>query len=98
MGKSLRSKIKRRYRNLKRRYINQIKVKPETEELNAKCQKSLLDYNIDRKNDLLHPEDPDAISHNTSSHLSSISGRLPSRAQDWSGREPAERRKRKYST
>ena len=41
MAKSLRSKIKRRYRNLKRGYINQIKVKPETEELNAKCQKSL---------------------------------------------------------
>lgn len=41
MGKSLRSKIKRRYRKLKRGYINDIKLKPETEELNTKCQKAL---------------------------------------------------------
>lgn len=41
MAKSLRSKIKRRYRNLRRGYINEIKVKPETEEIHAKCLKSL---------------------------------------------------------
>jgi hypothetical protein len=31
MAKSLRSKIKKRYRNLRRGYINEIKTKPETE-------------------------------------------------------------------
>jgi hypothetical protein len=62
-------------------------------------RKALLDYSIDRKKKRMLSSTPKTlmpISHNTSSHPSSISGQLPSRAQDWSGREPAERRKRKY--
>lgn len=31
MAKSLRSKVKRRFRGLKRGYLNDIKIKPETE-------------------------------------------------------------------
>lgn len=37
MGKSLRSKVKKRFRALRRGHINEIKTKPETTELNSNC-------------------------------------------------------------
>ena len=41
MGKSLRSKIQRRWRKLRRGHIDEILVKPKTEDFNVKCQKAL---------------------------------------------------------
>ena len=41
MGKSLRSKIERRWRKLRRGHLEEIMIKPRTEELNVKCQKAL---------------------------------------------------------
>jgi hypothetical protein len=53
----------------------------------------LLDYSIDRKNDLHHPEDPDAISHNTSSPIIDFrSAFSPGSGLEWSG---ASRKKEK---
>ena len=41
MAKSLRSKIKRRFRKLKKDHLGQMLIKPQTEEVNQKCEKAL---------------------------------------------------------
>ena len=63
MGKSLRSKIERRWRKLRRGHLDEMLVKPKTEEFNVKCQKALagIEYREkDSKNAFLHPDDPEA--------------------------------------
>lgn len=41
MAKSLRSKIKRRFRNLKKVHLDNIMVKDQVVEIHSKCEKAL---------------------------------------------------------
>lgn len=41
MGKSLRSKIERRWRKLRRGHLDEILIKPKTEQMSTRCQKAL---------------------------------------------------------
>lgn len=97
MGKSLRSKIKKRFRALRRSHVNEIKIKPETEELHSKCQKGLagLEYREkEKKNAFLHPEDPDAHfpQYKQPPMIDLRSAYVPGSGLEWSG---ASRKKEK---
>lgn len=44
MAKSLRSKVKKRFRKLKRGHLDDVIVKPRVQELHNRCEKSLLGF------------------------------------------------------
>ncbi len=90
MAKSLRSKVKRRYRTLKRGYVNEIKVKPETEQLHSRCQKALagIEYREkEKKNAFLFPDDPEAHfpQYKPQQRIDLRSASIPGSGLEWSG-------------
>jgi hypothetical protein len=63
MGKGARSKVKRRWRALRRNYVDEILTNPQAEEISKKLEASILGVEYrqpEPKNAFLHPNDPTA--------------------------------------
>lgn len=64
MGKSTRSKVKRRWRALRREHVENVITQAETETISKKLEASILGVEYrqpEPKNAFIHPEDPTAV-------------------------------------